>query len=90
MVMIRNVVIVTMHCPEHVFYESMGMAVVCDHFEMVLNRLDNLWSMVRGREKNAGDEHKTYKGCEATSPLCPYPSKHRLMVPKRLVASLAL
>lgn len=45
--MIRHVVTMTVHRPKHVFYESMGMAVVCDHFEMVLNRLDNLWCVMR-------------------------------------------
>lgn len=46
MVVVGDIVIVTMHRPKQVFDKAMGMAMICDHLDMISNGRCDLRCMV--------------------------------------------
>ena len=59
MLVICRVVVMTMHRPEKVFLETVGMAMFGNHLDMVVDRLQDPWRVVGTWRNSPGEERKT-------------------------------
>jgi glutamine amidotransferase PdxT len=59
MIVISDVVTVTVHRPDQVFFQPMGVTVRRDHFGVVLQSLENRGDMRCVRSDSPDDQRKT-------------------------------
>ena len=57
--MVCHILAVAVHRPVEVFFEPMRMAVVFDHFQMILDRLEDGRRMGKGRHHGPDDQRRT-------------------------------